>query len=176
MVERAKRDPDSFGQLYDIYFERIYAFVYRKTGDRQTAEDLTSDTFYKALANIKKYEYTGQPFSSWLYRIASNVVTDHYRSKKPVTYVDEYEGMELAATGTSPEEAALALDDQQAVQKALRTLSPDQQEVVLLRFSGGFKLKEIADMSGRTEGAVKALMFRALASLRGKLAEGGGRP
>lgn len=175
LVDRAKRDPDAFAQLYDMYFERIYAFVYRRTGDRQTAEDLTSDTFYKALANIKKYEYTGQPFSSWLFRIASNVVTDHYRSKKPVSSIDEYEGLQLAATGESPEEAALALDDAQAVQRAIKTLSADQQEVVLLRYSAGLRLKEIADMIGKTEGAVKALMFRALTNLRGKLSEGGVR-
>lgn len=173
LVARAKRDPESFAHIYDHYFERIYAFIYRRTGDRQTAEDLTSDTFYKALANIQKYEYTGQPFSSWLFRIASNVVTDYYRSRKPVTSMDDFEGMQFTAAGISPEEAALALDDAQAVQRAIKTLSADQQEVVMLRFSGGLRLKEIASMIGKTEGAVKALMFRALSNLRGKLSEGG---
>ncbi len=128
----------------------------------------------KALANIKGYQYTGQPFAAWLYRIAGNLVTDYYRARKPVTTLDE--GLQLAASGTSPEEAALALDDQQAVARAIQTLSPDQQDVVLMRFSGGLKLKEIAQAVGKTEGAVKALMFRALGSLKAKLTESGVRP
>jgi RNA polymerase sigma-70 factor, ECF subfamily len=172
LVQRAKEDPQAFGQLYDLYFERIHAFIHRRTGDRQTAEDLTSDTFYKALANIRKYEYTGQPFSSWLFRIASNVVTDFYRAKRPAASIDEWEGMQLPAAGAGPEEAALAAADALVIQQAVRTLSPDQQEVIALRFTGGLRLKEIADMLGKTEGAVKALMFRAIANLRGRLSEG----
>lgn len=174
LVERAKRDPEAFGELYDIYFDKIYSYIYRKTGDRQLTEDLTSDTFMKALANIKGYQYTGQPFIAWLYRIAGNLVTDHYRARRPVTTLDE--GLQVAAGGPSPEDAALALDDQQAVAKAIGMLSPDQQDVVMMRFSGGLKLKEIADAVGKTEGAVKALMFRALGSLKAKLSESGVRP
>lgn len=174
LVERAKRDPEAFGDLYDIHFDRIYAYIYRKTGDRQAAEDLTSETFMKALANIHGYRYTGQPFIAWLYRIASNAVTDHYRSRRVTTTLDE--GLQLADRGTSPEEAALRLDDQQVVARAIQTLSPDQQDVILLRFSGDMKLKDIGQVIGKTEGAVKALMFRALNSLKGKLTESGVRP
>ncbi|HLN64798.1 MAG TPA: sigma-70 family RNA polymerase sigma factor [Symbiobacteriaceae bacterium] len=174
LVERAKRDPEAFGHLYDLFFDRIYAYVYRKTGDRQVAEDLTADTFMKALTHIKGYRYTGQPFAAWLYRIASNVVTDFYRARKVNAPLDE--GLQLAADQLSPEEAALRLDDQQAVARAIQTLSPDQQDVILLRFSAGLKLKEIAGIVGKTEGAVKALMFRALGGLKGKLSESGVRP
>jgi RNA polymerase sigma-70 factor (ECF subfamily) len=174
LVERAKRDPEAFGELYDIHFERIYAYIYRKTGDRQSAEDLTSETFMKALAAIKTYRYTGQPFVAWLYRIASNAVTDYYRARRVTTSLDE--GIPLADRGTSPEEAALRLDDQQAVARAIQTLSPDQQDVILLRFSEDMKLKDIGQVVGKTEGAVKALMFRALNSLKGKLTESGVRP
>lgn len=138
------------------------------------AEDLTSDTFMKALANIKNYQYTGQPFIAWLYRIASNVVTDYYRAHKVTASLDE--GLQMASTAAGPEEAALSLDDQQAVAKAIRTLSPDQQDVVLLRFSGDLRLKEIAEVVGKSEGAVKALMFRALGALKSKLTESGVRP
>ncbi len=157
-----------------MHFDRIYAYIYRKTGDRQAAEDLTSETFMKALANIKRYRYTGQPFAAWLYRIASNLVTDYYRARKPTSSLDE--GLQMVATGITPEEAAVAVDDQQAVVRAIQTLSPDQQDVVLMRFSGDMKLKDIADALGKTEGAVKALMFRALGSLKGKLTESGVRP
>lgn len=174
LVEQAKRDPEAFGQLYDIYFSKMYAYIYRKTNDRQVAEDLTSDTFMKALANIKGYKYTGQPFAAWLYRIASNVVTDYYRARRVTAPLDE--GMQVAAVGGDPEEAALLLDDQQAVARAIQTLSPDQQDVILLRFSAGMRLKEIAKVIGKTEGAVKALMFRALGGLKGKLTESGVRP
>ncbi|MGE5673412.1 MAG: sigma-70 family RNA polymerase sigma factor [Mycobacterium leprae] len=174
LVEEAKRDPEAFGQLYDSYFGRVYSYVYRKTGDRQVAEDLTADTFMKALAHIKSYRYTGQPFVAWLYRIASNVVTDYYRSHRITATLDE--GLQIPSLDTSPEEAALMVDDQQAVARAIATLSPDQQDVVLLRFSGDLKLKEIAGVVGKTEGAVKALMFRALNGLRGKLTESGVRP
>jgi len=174
LVERAKRSPEAFGELYDIYFDRIYAYIYRKTGDRQAAEDLTSDTFMKALSHIGNYRYTGQPFAAWLYRIASNLVTDYYRSRRPTSPLDE--STPLQAGGISPEEAALRLDDQQAVARAIQTLSPDQQDVILLRFSAGLKLKEIAQVIGKTEGAVKALMFRALGGLKGKLTESGVRP
>lgn len=174
LVERAKSDPEAFGTLYDLHFDRIYAYIYRKIGDRQVAEDLTADTFMKALANIKGYTYTGQPFAAWLYRIAANLVTDHYRTRRPTTSLDD--GVQLVAGGISPEEAAMRLDDQQAVARAIQTLSPDQQDVVLMRFSGGLKLKEIAQVVGKTEGAVKALMFRALGSLKGKLTESGVRP
>lgn len=174
LIERAKQDPEAFGILYDQNFDKIYAYVQRKTGDRQLAEDLTSETFTKALANISKFQVTGQPFAAWLYRIASNLVTDYYRSRKVIEpHNDE---LQIASSGPTPEDAALLLDDQQAVSRAIRSLSPDQQDVVLMRFSGGLKLKEIAKAVGKTEGAVKALMFRALGSLKGKLTESGVRP
>lgn len=174
LVERAKRNPEAFGALYDSHFDRIYAYIYRKTGDRQAAEDLTSETFMKALANIQGYRYTGQPFAAWLYRIASNLVTDYYRARRPMASLDE--GLQMVAPGTTPEEAAVALDDQQAVMRAVQMLSPDQQDVVLMRFSGDMKLKDIATALGKTEGAVKALMFRALGSLKAKLTESGVQP
>lgn len=128
----------------------------------------------KALANIRGYRYTGQPFAAWLYRIASNAVTDFYRSRRATAPLDET--TPLCASGVDPEEAALRLDDQEAIARAIATLSPDQQDVILLRFSGGLKLKEIAQVTGKTEGAVKALMFRALGGLKGKLTESGVRP
>jgi RNA polymerase sigma-70 factor, ECF subfamily len=174
LVEHAKRDPEAFGELYDVYFDRIYAYIYRKTGDRQAAEDLTSDTFMKALTHLKSYRFTGQPFAAWLYRIASNVVTDYFRARKVTAPLDD--GVQVASNAPGPEEAALRLDDQQVVARAIQTLSPDQQDVILLRFSAGLKLKEIAGIVGKTEGAVKALMFRALGGLKGKLSESGVRP
>ncbi len=174
LVLRAQRDPEAFGELYDMHFDRIYAYIHRKIGDRQVAEDLTADTFLKALAHIQHYRYTGQPFAAWLYRIAANVVIDYYRVHRPTVQLDE--GLSAAGVGPEPEEAALALDDRQAVSRALQALSPDQQDVVLMRFAGDMKLKDIAAAMGKTEGAVKALLFRALNTLRRKLSESGVQP
>lgn len=174
LVEAAKRDPAAFGQLYDNYFSKIYSYIYRRTNDRQVAEDLTSEAFMKALANIKTYTYTGQPFRAWLYRIAANVVADHYRARRVLSPLDE--GLQVPDSRLSPEDAALRIDDEQRVARAIRSLSRDQQDVVMLRFHGGLRLKEIAQVIGKTEGAVKALMFRALGGLKGRLMESGVRP
>jgi len=173
LIDRAKRDPEAFGPLYDQNFDKIYSYIQRKTGDRQLAEDLTAETFTKALANIGKFQSTSQPFVAWLYRIASNLVADYYRARKKIEPHDEQ--IQIASADPTPEDAALLLDDQQAVARAIQSLSPDQQDVVLMRFSGGLKLKEIARAVGKTEGAVKALMFRALSSLKEKLTESGER-
>lgn len=173
LVERAKEDPEAFGQLYDLYFDRIYSYVYRKVGDRTLAEDLTSDTFYKALTHIKQYRYTGQPFAAWLFRIAGNTVTDHFRSRRPTQSLDT--GLPLASDVEAPEEAALRTDERAQIRRVLEQLTPEQQDVVLLRFTGDLPLKDIAEIVGKTEGAVKALMFRALHSLKAKLVESGVR-
>lgn len=173
LVERAKRDPEAFGQLYDIYFPRIYSFIYRRAGDQATAEDLTSETFLKALRSIGQYRYTGQPFSAWLFRIATNVIADHFRRNRGVEPLAGRLPVPDGAPG--PEEAALREDRREAILRALAELTPEQQDVVLLRFEQGFRLREIAGLRGKTEGAVKALMFRALHSLREKLEERGVR-
>ncbi len=174
LIEQAKSDPEAFGQLYDLYFQRIYNYIYRRVHDRATAEDLTEDTFMKALAAIKNYRDEGLPFAAWLFRIAANLVTDHYRGQRPMTPV--HRDLPLVDPGEGPEEAALRTDTRGEVAQALRQLTPEQQDVVLLRFGHGYRLKEIADLHGKSEGAIKALMFRALHSLRGKLHEGGVRP
>lgn len=173
LVERAKADPEAFGQLYDLYFPRIYSYICRRTGDQASAEDLTSETFFKALRSIGQYRYTGQPFSAWLFRIATNVLTDHFRRQRFVQPLDRHAGMPDGHWG--PEEAAIRQDRRQAILRALAELTPEQQDVVLLRFEQGFRLKEIAGLLGKTEGAVKALMFRALHNLREKLEDRGVR-
>lgn len=172
LVEMARQDPEAFGQLYDLYFARIHSYIYRRVGDRPLAEDLTADTFFRALKAIKRYEWRGMPFSAWLYRIASNTVTDHFRSSRATNVpLDEQWGLQDA--GEQPEDAALRIDRMEEILQAVRTLSPDQQDVVLLRFQGDLRLREIADIVGKSEGAVKALMFRALHTLRGRLSAKG---
>src|SRR5207245_11491951 len=82
LVDRAKRNPEAFGALYDRYFAQIYRFAYSRVRDQSLAEDVTSEVFFKALKNIKRYTYTGHPFSSWLYQIALNALADHYRRQR----------------------------------------------------------------------------------------------
>lgn len=173
LVEEAKVSPEAFGRLYDRHFPRIYSYIVRRVGNREVAEDLTSETFFKALSHIRKYEYTGLPFAAWLYRIAGNVVADYYRRQRPDQPLDTE--MPLPAPGDGPEEWVLRLDQRQTVLEAVSQLTPEQQDVVLLRFEHGFRLKEIAGICGKTEGAVKALMFRALHTLKQRLAESGVR-
>lgn len=165
-VVAAKADPAAFGLLYDLYFDRIYTYIARRVADRSTAEDLTADTFMKALANLGRYRFTGQPFAAWLYRIAANVLADHYRRQRPV---ERLSCLPLAAVADAPEEAALRLDTRSHITRAVSALTPDQQEVVLLRFGADLPLKEIAGIVGKSEGAVKALLFRALQTLRDQL-------
>src|SRR5881398_3271525 len=89
LVERAKEDPDAFGALYDRYFPQIYRFAYSRVRDQSLAEDVTSEVFFKALRNIKRYTYSGHPFSSWLYQITLNAVADHYRGQHGEVELEE---------------------------------------------------------------------------------------
>src|SRR5712664_2784533 len=102
LVEAAQKDPARFGELYDIHFERIYAFVARRVRDRDKAEDLTSEVFHKALANLKSYEWRGTPFAAWLFRIAANAISDHF--KRTAREPDNAE--DLAEAGGEPEQEA----------------------------------------------------------------------
>ncbi len=169
LVTRAKRDPQVFGELYDQYFSKVYAFVYRRVDDRQTAEDLTADAFLKAMRNLGNFEGTAASFPAWLFRIAANVVTDYYRSLRHRSAPLELD--RWADERPGPEEMAMLQSEADEVRLAVKYLTPDQQDVVLMRFVGGLKLKEIAEATGRTEQAVKSLMFRALSTLRRRLQE-----
>lgn len=173
MIERAKQDPEAFGAIYDEYVDRVYSYIVRRVGDRSVAEDLTSETFFRALRSLKSYQHSGQTILAWLYRIASNQVTDHFRAAKPNLPLEEAWAVpERSEAG--PEAKALQSDQQRTILAAVQRLSPDQQDVILLRFSGGLRLKEIAEAVGKSENAVKQLLFRALGSLKGKLTERGG--
>src|SRR5260370_17281881 len=103
LVERAKEDPDAFGALYDRYFPQIYRFAYSRVRDQSLAEDVTSEVFFKALRNIKRYTYSGHPFSSWLYQITLNAVADHYRGQRGE--------VELEESASLPSSAPSVLDE-----------------------------------------------------------------
>lgn len=169
LVTRAKRDPQCFGELYDLYFDKVFGFVYHRVSNRETAEDLTADTFVKALRKLGSFEGNSANFPAWLFRIAANIVTDHYRSQRHRAAPLELD--QWADEEPGPEEMALVHAEAEQVRLAVKYLTPDQQDVILMRFVGGLKLKEIATATGRTEQAVKSLMFRALSTLRRRFEE-----
>jgi RNA polymerase sigma-70 factor (ECF subfamily) len=169
LVEAAQKDPSRFAELYEINFERVYAFVARRVGDRAAAEDLTSEVFHKALANVRRFEWRGAPFAAWLLRIAANAIADRAQTA----------GRELAVEDP-PElgEEASALVDLEEVERRARVfrlvgeLPEDQRRVIAMRFAEEKSICEIAQRLGRTEGAVKQLQFRGLQSLRAQVKTG----
>jgi len=162
-IEAAQRDPAQFAALYEDNFYRVYAYVVRRTGDRSQAEDLTSEVFREALANIGKFEWRGVPFASWLLRIAANSLSDHFRRS-----AREQADGRAAEDKPSPEEI-----EQSALLFQLVDRLPDmQRRVIELRFVEQKSIREIAAEVDRSEGAVKQLQLRAIENLRGWM-EGG---
>jgi len=175
LVEQAKQgDSAAFGELYDFFFDRIYRYIFYRVGMEVDAEDLTEEVFLKALQAIKRFEWRGLPFSAWLFRIAHNSVTDHFRKKgrRPETVFEE-EDVRMAETETAAEQYAAKVMQEQ-VQTAICQLTPDQQNVIILRFFAGFSNKEVASFLSKTEEAVKALQHRGLASLN-RVLKGGSK-
>jgi RNA polymerase sigma-70 factor (ECF subfamily) len=170
LVEAAQSDPAKFGDLYELHFERVYAFIAHKVRDRDVAEDLTSEVFHKALANLRSFEWRGAPFRAWLIRIAANAVADYGKGA----------GRELPS-GQDPFEAAAPpdlendLEDMEHRAKLFRLvaeLPSNQRRVIQGRFVEERSIREIARELGRSEGAVKQLQLRALQNLRAQM-EGG---
>lgn len=175
IVVRAQRDPVSFAPLYDHYFQKIYSYVYYRVHNTQLTEDLVAETFYKALANIDKFKWQERSFACWLYTIARNQVVDHYRKQEPVLLDDAAVSDLVAPAKEDPEAKTLENCTYEELLAAIHTLSPDQQDVLLLRFREGLRLKEIATIMGKNEGAIKSLLFRGLKSLRRRLEMEGGK-
>jgi RNA polymerase sigma-70 factor, ECF subfamily len=160
LVEAAQKNPAKFAELYELNFERVYAFIVRRVGDRDTAEDLTSDVFHKALANLKGFEWRGTPFAAWLCRIALNAIVDRAkRMSREVPQLDDPPdpGAEPDLTATEHHAQLFRLVDQ---------LPREQRRVIFDRFVEQKSIREIAEQLGKTEGAIKQLQFRALEKLR----------
>ncbi|MGH9503778.1 MAG: RNA polymerase sigma factor [Terriglobales bacterium] len=165
LVEAAQRDPSRFAELYELNFGRVYGYIARRVGDRDTAQDLTSDVFHKALANLHSFEWRGAPFAGWLLRIAANMIVD--RSKRGVKEIGQDDLPDLPDLSARPklEEA----DECARLFRLVDQLPADQRRVIGMRFAEEKSIREIAQALGRTEGAVKQLQFRALQNLRSRL-------
>jgi RNA polymerase sigma-70 factor (ECF subfamily) len=170
LVERAVRqDPKAFGKLYEMYFDKIYNYLYFKTMHRNEAEDLTARVFMKAWEAIGNFEWQGYPFSTWLYRIAHNQLVDHYRTRRPVLPLEAAEHYEC---GEDPFEAVEHASLMAQVKSALKNLTLEQQRVVTLRYFEGYSICEIARMMGKAPDAVRAMQHRALRVLQPRVRAG----
>ncbi len=165
LVEAAQKDPSRFAELYELNFGRVYGYIARRVPDRDAAQDLTSDVFHKALANLHSFEWRGVPFAGWLLRIAANMIVD--RSKRGTKEIGQDELPDLPDLGAKPklEES----DECARLFRLVDQLPADQRRVIGMRFAEEKSIREIAQALGRTEGAVKQLQFRALQNLRSRL-------
>ena len=163
LVELAKRDPNAFGELYDRHFQQIYRFVYSRLGEQSAAEDVTQVVFMKALGGIGRYQDTGRPFQAWLYQIAVNAVADRYRSARPVEDIEEQRA--LAAEG-SVEDLAAHRDEIRRIWALVEGLPAPQRTAMVLKFQEDLKIEDIAVAMGKSPGAVKLLIHRAVTKLR----------
>ena len=170
LVEAAKKDPSRFAELYELNFDRVYAYIARRVGDRDVAQDLTSDVFHKALASIGSFEWRGVPFAGWLLRIAANMIVD--RSKRSGREISGQDDLpDLPDSGAQPkiEEKIEEIDQHARLFRLVDQLPPDQRRVIGMRFAEEKSIREIAQELGRSEGAVKQLQFRALQNLRDRM-------
>lgn len=170
LVARAQNgDGEAFACIYDRYLDQIYGFVYAKVRNRELAEDLTSDVFLRALRSLPRFSWQGVDLGAWLVTIARNRVTDHFKSARtrlehPTDDVPLHD--RGAASGDElPETALIMRDVAEALHTAIQLLSDDHREVVQLRFAQSLSVAEAAAAMDRTEGAIKALQYRALRAL-----------
>ena len=169
LVEAAQMDPARFAELYELNFERVYAFIARRVGDRDAAEDLTSEVFHKALANLRRFQWRGVTFAAWLLRIAGNAIADRsQRTGRELAVDDPPEMSEEARADVDLEE----VEHQARLFRLVEQLPADQRRVIAMRFAEEKSIREIAEQLGRTEGAVKQLQFRGLQNLRAQINSG----
>ena len=168
LVERAKESPDAFGALYDRYFPQIYRFAYSRVRDQSLAEDVTSEVFFKALKNIKRYTYSGHPFSSWLYQITLNAVADHYRGAAG-REVELEESASLPSSEPTVVDEVVRRDRSRRVWAAIDQLPRQQRAAMVLKFAEDRKIEEIAYIMNKSSGAVKLLLHRGVERLRREL-------
>ncbi|MDQ2936064.1 MAG: sigma-70 family RNA polymerase sigma factor [Acidobacteriota bacterium] len=168
LIEAAQKDPSRFAELYELHFERVYAYVARRVGDRSAAEDLTSQVFHQALANLGKFKWRGVPFAAWLFRIAANSIINRAqvlaREGNP-----GHEAPDPVSEAPSPEIVEEKIEALARLYQLVDQLPWDQRYVVRLRFAEEKSIREIAVELSRSEGAIKQLQFRALQTLRTRM-------
>lgn len=166
LVERAQAgETEAFGRLYDHYSDTVYRYIYYRVGGKATAEDLTSETFLRALRRIGTFTWQGRDFGAWLVTIARNLVADHFKSSRFRLEVTTGEMLDANEVEPSPEDCVLEALSNESLLRAVRKLNPQQQECVTLRFLQGLSVAETARIMGKNEGAIKTLQYRAVRTL-----------
>jgi RNA polymerase sigma-70 factor, ECF subfamily len=160
LIAAAQRERSHFADLYDQNFERLYAFIARRVGTREEAQDLTAEVFHEALASIERFKWQGAPFIAWLYGIAANVLSAHWQKagKGAEQLAEDWD------QGGSDE-----IERRAILSELVQGLLPDQRTVIVRRFVEQRSIREIAYELGRSEGAIKQLQLRALENLRERM-------
>ena len=170
LVDSAQKgDRAALEELYLIHFDRIYSYLHVSVGNKHDAEDLTTQTFLKMLEKIGRFRWQSAPFSAWLFRIAHNLAMDHFRSRRrwqPEAEVPE----PLDSEEPSAELEAMQSIGRESMFELIEKLSPEQQQVLILKFVFNFANGDVANILDKTEGAIKSLQHRALASLQKQIA------
>ncbi len=168
LVLMAKQNPESFGELYNYYFPKVYAFVASKIEEKDLAEDIVSDVFIKILENLGRYEWRGLPFGAWVFRIARNAINDYFREhyKKHTVDIDQIKSIKDETIHSSPHEKTIKNELKEIVAKVLKILNQNELEVIKLKFFSELSNKEIAKTLNLTETNVGVILFRTLKKIK----------
>jgi RNA polymerase sigma-70 factor, ECF subfamily len=166
LIEAAQKDPGRFAELYELHFHRVYAYIGRRVSDRNETQDLTAHVFQQALANLGKFKWRGAPFITWLYRIASNALSDQRKRQSREVVSDD-----LPAAESNSEVDVEEIEQRALLFKAVDALPEDQRRVIIMRFAEEKSIRDIAAELDRSEGAIKQLQFRGLENLRNQLVQ-----
>jgi RNA polymerase sigma-70 factor (ECF subfamily) len=166
LVERARTDPEAFGQIYELYVDRVYSYIYHRVGNVQDAEDLTARTFYRALEKLDAYEDRGLPFSAWLFRIAHNLVANWHRdhNRRQVFSLEKF--WWRSSDDARPEHAVEADAEREELWDAINRLPEERRNLLLYKLNTTLSNLEIGELMNKSESAIKSLYFRTLAALR----------
>jgi len=173
MVRRAQEgDAEAFGELYDHYVSLVHRYVYHRVGDRATAEDVTSETFVRALRRIDSLSFQGRDVGAWLVTIARNIILDHVKSSRYRLEVVTADMRDADRVTDGPEDAVVQRLTNEQLLACVKQLGSEQQECIVLRFIHGLSVSETAEIMGKKDGAIKALQHRAVRRLAGLLPDG----
>jgi RNA polymerase sigma-70 factor (ECF subfamily) len=177
LVQRAQAgDAEAFGQLYDKYVDQVYRYVLYRVASSQVAEDLTSETFLRALRRISSFTWQGRDVGAWFVTIARNLIADHYKSGRYRLEMTSDDVSTVSGskpvTSPGPENEVMESMQNKVLLEAVKQLNPEQQECIVLRFLQGLSVTETAQIMGKNDGAIKALQYRAIRTLGRLLPEG----
>jgi len=167
LVARAQAgEAEAFGSLYDRYVDVVYRYIYYRVSNQALTEDMVSETFLRALRRITSFTWQGRDFGAWLITIARNLIADHYKSSRYKLEVATADMVDADRATEGPENEVLDSITNMTLLEAVKMLGPEQQECIVLRFLQGFSVSETALAMGKNDGAIKALQYRAVQSLK----------